>query len=1113
MNTAAILHKLRYGVGMALAVLAVSARADITIDDQPVLVTDPLAPNIVFILDDSGSMLEDAMPEDTSCSSAYSDGSKVINPGTGLLNSNVSAGCQSPDYNVLYYNPDSTYTAPVDADGNSLGDADFNAALIDGYYAYEDSGGSASTSTDADDSTVDLSEWTSESECESSGGGWGGGRGGGRGGSSSSCTTTTYPFSYYVWDSSNSGCNGYHSDDDCYDQVFVDTDDEDEMQNVANWYTYYRSRLMTAKAGISIAFQNMEDDYRLGYGRINDDDTISSGVEAFSASKADFYDWLFAQTSGYSYGTPLRRALGAAGEYFTTSEPYFDDPGDTSSEILSCRQNFTILTTDGYWNGDTATNSAATSENDNNGGPTITSDDGDSYTYEAVSPFRFSASDNLADIAMYYWKYDLMTSLANDVPTSDDDPAFWQHMVTLGIGLGVEGNVDSEEAFDAIDTGADIDWTSTSSNAGKIDDLLHAGVNSRGGFYSAQSPTEFAEGLKSALADIQSHTGSGTALSENSSTLTEDTRIYKASYKSGDWSGYLSAWTLDDDGNTDTRAWSATVPDAADRQLFTTIDSGDGLAGAELVWDSLDSDLQAALGDEDTLAYLRGDASNEVVNGGSYRTRSNTVIGDIVHSSPLYVGPPDEDKYEDTGWDEADTHVSFAQTYADRTPVVYIGANDGLVHAFDADSGEELFAYMPRSAALKGVSSLADTDYDHQYFMDGTLVSADVYFDDAWHTVLVGSTGRGGQSLFALDVTDPDNFSADDVLWEVDDSAALGNAIGAPVIAKLQDGDWVIVAGNGYNSTDATAQLLLFAVADGTVTAIDTGEGSDTAPNGLAGPLVWDSDDTADSLSDVAYAGDYLGNVWQFDLTDTSAAPELIFSAVDDSGNAQPITADMTGAYSDDEELWLFFGTGKYLSSEDITSTENGKIQSWYGLMPEDGAIGSRDELTERTIDTETTTDSYTVRSVSEASDGDMDGQRGWYMDLAVNGVAEGERMVLANTVQSGVLIGTTLIPEADSCNPAGDGFVMSVDPYTGASLTESYYDINGDGVIDENDLVNGLVVSGLSTGSTPSTPTFIDDTMKWQDESTSDNSIGVAPSSSGDAGTERISWGEVIEE
>jgi type IV pilus assembly protein PilY1 len=387
MKLSRTLFTLTASVGL---VLAAAPQVAAEPAQTPLYLLGGVDPNIMFIIDDSGSMNLAFVP-DTLCSLR------------------TTKRVKSAAVNTLYYDRNVTYPAPLNHDNSSLGDASFTAAWTNGY----DLAGRAS-------STVNLStsfrpNWSgSTTGCSDS---------------STYAHTTVEAAYYYVFDSTNTSCDGTLTDDDCYDKVVVSStsgpSSSDERTNFANWYSYYRTRLLTTKAGASRAFAPQGTSIRVGYGRINDGTatsidsvsvtTIVRGVRPFSSTdRQDFFTWLFGL--GTQTYTPLRRALDDAGKYFSsggTDGPWSSTPGTTGGTLASCRQSFTILTTDGYWNDAQASTAAARDNNDGSAGPTVTGPASTSYTYSAVSPFTDSRSNTLADVAMYYWKRDLLSSVAN----------------------------------------------------------------------------------------------------------------------------------------------------------------------------------------------------------------------------------------------------------------------------------------------------------------------------------------------------------------------------------------------------------------------------------------------------------------------------------------------------------------------------------------------------------------------------------------------------------------------------------------------------------------------------------------------------------------------------
>jgi type IV pilus assembly protein PilY1 len=511
------------------------------------------------------------------------------------------------------------------------------------------------------------------------------------------------------------------------------------------------------------------------------------------------------------------------------------------------------------------------------------------------------------------------------------------------------------------------------------------------------------------------------------------------------------------------------------------------------------------------VSYLLGDRSREQSQtNGIFRNRPNGILGDVVHSSPVFVGAPREELYKYTGWSEYGSYVTFAANNSNRTPVVYVGANDGMVHAFSDTNGTELFAFMPRAAVMHGVGAIADPDYDHRYFMDGGLTVQDVYLQPNWKTVLVGTTGRAGnnsadtsgKAIFALDVTNPASFDKNDVMWEISHNA-IGQITTKPVIAKLDDGHWYAILGNGYNSALGKPALIKIRLSNGDMTVIEV---TGNTGGGLAGPLVWDSN--GDGTFDTAYAGDLEGRVWSFNLN-TNATPSIVYQAKDASGNPQPITTTLTGSVDSNSKTWIFFGTGQYMTQADMSNRD---VQTWYGIRPEEtNASTTRANLRERTITEQADISGFIGRNVSAASPGDMSDRLGWFMDLRVSGSsALGERIVNPSMIRGDVLLGSTLIPIADACNPGGDGFIMAVDPFTGARLSRIYFDFNNDGQFNSQDLLNGVSPSGLSVGRIPSAGIFVGDNLFFNTDSGLQERIATNPGA-GAGETERVSWREVV--
>ena len=462
---------------------------------------------------------------------------------------------------------------------------------------------------------------------------------------------------------------------------------------------------------------------------------------------------------------------------------------------------------------------------------------------------------------------------------------------------------------------------------------------------------------------------------------------------------------------------------------------------------------------------LRCSDAAEIDQGGLFRNRAE-VIGDIVNSDPLFVGRQDFG-YSVLPGTEGSAYRTFrgAAPYASRPEMVYVGANDGLLHAFDANTGVERFAYLP-DALMHRVNALTRPNYVHRYLLDGSPGFGDAWVDlgsgDAWHTLLVGTLGAGGRGLFALDITDPANFAAGDVLWEftADDDADLGFTMNQASLVRAASGDWVVIAGNGYNSGNHRAALFILDAEDGSlIRKIDTGIGSAGVPNGLTTPAPVDLNH--DRITDAVYAGDLHGNLWKFDLSDPDPAnwdiayddgtdPAPLFLAVDALGDPQPITTRPEVTTHPDGGVMVLFGTGRYFDESDRLVPDTPQVQSFYGIRDQgSAATGGRAALLEQEVLGEF--DAFTdVRVRVSTQRQPQPGDEGWYIDLP----EAGERQVSLPILRRGRIVFTTLTPSGDPCDFGGTSWLMELNAITGGRLDYTPFDNNLDGYFDNADFV-----------------------------------------------------------
>ncbi len=1116
----------------------------------PLFTSTGVGPNILFILDDSDSMNHSYLPESVATMTNAN--------GDGVLD----GAALSAAVNTIYYDPNIIYTPPVYADGSSFPNAIFRDAWVDGYGSFESPVNSATVNL-AKSYQPSWTDLTLPSPTNPVGG----------------LFTSNYgtgdapdPQHAYYYLLKPSCPNIYFGNGDgrtsvCYEKVRVEGHDDE--QNFANWYSYYRTRLMMAKAGISRAFAQLGTTPRVGYGRLSiatastvdgvNVNTIERGVRTFSgADRSAFFSWLFAIPPAND--TPSRRALDSAGQYYSsegTSGPWSSTPGTNGGALLACRQSYTVFMTDGYWNGAEAGTTAAQANND--GVPPSGNRATAPISGPGNLPFTDAYPNTLADVAMYYWARDLCPSIDNQVPTSSLDPAFWQHMVTYGIGLGVPTAIDPATAFAAIAPRAAIAWPDPNtadpkddSNTARIDDLLHATVNSRGGFFNVNNPDQFAAALNATLSLITTaSTGSAASGAANSAKLTVGTQVYQAPFDPKDWSGKLQAFNVDTGtpatgttpaipAGTLTLAWeaSALLPalGASGRSIYTYNPSS--ATGVPFLWANLASSpsgtsqqdyLNTLAGTKDSngalrVDWLRGDRSHEKTTanpGGIFRARTN-LLGDIVNSSPVYVGSVDYG-YSLLPGAEGSSYTAFltSSAYTGRKPMLYVGANDGMLHGFNAASGQEKFAYIP-NAVFPNLSALTSPSYTHQYsYVDGLSGVGDIYdkntvIDGKWHTLLAGATGAGGRAVFTLDVTDPGTFGASNILWEYTnvnnadgtpnpDGSDLGYTLAQPSVVRLQNGAWAVIVANGYNSDNGHAVLFVLNALTGVVLQkIDTGVGApstpnnpdDPPPNGLSSPVAVDTDN--DRSVDTVYAGDLYGNLWKFDLScsDCSAGSwpvpsSPLFVAYDTLGVRQPITGKPNvGPVGVDQNgigLMVYFGTGQYFAAGDnVVGNNSPQVQTFYGLWDKGTAIANRANLQEQTITYQgkatlacatstcpTTANPIVVVSkntvcyaaTSTGCSASNTLVQGWALDLS----GLGERVVSFPTLRQGFVLFTTLIPDPDPCKSGGTSHFMAVGALSGGQTGTAPFGINGDSVVDSNDkvVINGVAyfASGIDLG------------------------------------------------
>ena len=643
-------------------------------------------------------------------------------------------------------------------------------------------------------------------------------------------------------------------------------------------------------------------------------------------------------------------------------------------------------------------------------------------------------------------------------------------------------------------------------------------------YFYATNPGELSNSLSKAFSSVVSTKSSSASIVADSVTLETGTHIYQAHFNSGDWTGDIQAFPLNLQGEVGDPDWSAQAQlDSKAHTSRVILTTKPGVGGVEFQWANLTATQQALLntdpvsGAADTygdkrLAYVRGDNSYELQEGLTPKFRDRThKLGDIVSSTPYYVGAPSF-YYPDHFIDYNDTDSYYSAFMADiaalnsdtgRTPMLYSGANDGMLHGFSAKTGEELIAYVP-NAVYANLPKLTDINYAHQYFVDGSPTAGDAYdafpgctdsaltveaspLTPCWRTVLVGGMNAGAKGIYALDVTNPDDFAVANashlVLWEIDSTTTgfseLGYTFGQPAIARMANGDWAVIVSNGYGSTSGAAILYIIDLATGSlIRALDTGV---TGGNGLSTAAPVDTD--GNGIVEYIYAGDLKGNLWKFDVRSTNpgqwksafnqgSTPKPLYIAKNASDILQPITAaPEIGQHPTGTGFMVFFGTGKYFEDGDNDPSST-PMQTFYGIWDKaNGTYGkTRSDLLQQTIDVEQTMTfgghTYDIRVTSDHpvtwDDGDAStspNHFGWYMDLKLDAggtgtAVPGERVIHPAFLRYGRIVFITLIPSQHACDYGGTGWLMELDSTNGGRLDVSPFDLNHDGAFDSQEYV-----------------------------------------------------------
>lgn len=1244
-----------------------------TVSQVPGLYVTPPRANLMFTLDDSGSMLSDAipdyasadrssstsgkvpLPEDSSSSalsgygaqfpSLWSSGSTYLSV-TWYKKSNPSAVyLRSADGNPLYYNPKVTYTPwPLASDDKQLNAAaDPTRVNIHAYYPW------TTTRQINLKQRLPLAETHGDDENYNF---WPATYFVYRNGVTSPLTVgkpqslkstdlsnfdkieikpyqtgTTTP-SVYARGAERSDCSGPVGPSGC--------SYAEELQNFANWLQYYRSRMLMAKGGVSAAFAQQGTNLRVGFGTLNSSGTVRQGVATFEGTRrTDFYNDLYPRPN--AGGTRLRQAANDVGQYFinglaaasgrAASYPWSETPTNApSASDYTCRRAFHVLSTDGFWNDNPLSGTTGGDQDTFSGRTPLKPGQTQGYAYSnsgsqqndplvgrfTIDPFKDTAHSNtLADIVAYYWKTDLRSSLANEVPSSLRDPAFWQHLTTYTVGLGVNGTgtvtalnspvvptnptslgypeleqyvgkrwLELQVLRDWLVTNKiPVTWSAPTADAPETgDDLIHASMNGRGKYFSASDPSTLKTNLAQALAEAADNPGSLANVVTQSPQVSAGSLVFQATYNPSQWSGRFYAFPQATDGTVDTTPsnarWEASnkMPTPDNRNIFSWNPTAS--TGSTFTWAGLTTAQQTAVGSTTILNYLRGSSADETANGGALRDRARYtvggvtggVLGDIVNGSPI-KGPSAGAGYERlaTGTPGQSTYASYRSStntgLDNMRNTLFLGANDGMLHAFELNTGVERFAYVPNSVysvprSLTGtelkLKMLSDPGYTHRFTVDGPPQIADAYIGaDAanlgWKTVLVSSTGTGSRGVFAMDVTDPNvstaGFGTGKLMWEFSEAnnADMGYVTGYPNVARMRDGTWVAIFGNGYDSTNGQAKLFIVNLQTGVV-VWEQGVGA-AGGNGLSQPnFVVNNNREVTAI----YAGDIKGNLWKFDVDNTDRSQwKVAFGATPNylplfAGSAtQPITVMPELSFHPNGGTMVSFGTGKLFEVEDTATSGNVNLntQAIYGIWDkpaETVGFSGTSTLVQQSIDTSLTAAANTSLTGTTANSIDWATKRGWYLNLNLSG----ERVNVNPQQVNSVLLIVTNRPDTDPCKSGGSSRLFTLDPITGSVPSFAVFDANNVGGITSADKgynvmtfsfgvlslptlqskkpANDVIVTeragsrgqtGARLGGVEKKPASAADCAQWLLAGGSNTTIAGVDISTCKAGTPRISW------
>jgi type IV pilus assembly protein PilY1 len=724
-----------------------------------------------------------------------------------------------------------------------------------------------------------------------------------------------------------------------------------ELQNFANWFTYYRKRKLMLAGAMGRVLEPITG-LRLGVVPFNNRTTVTMRDADATSAASNRYEIAgrFYLNSMATNGTPTHATMKHIGTQFDTN---------TGIVQFACQRNAMFVVTDGFANAHSET------------APSY-----DAARFGSGPPYSTTFANSLADFALAYYTNRLRASggsalTAGRVPSGDParpnpDLNTDLHVNTYGITLGARGTLfpSALNPFETDVFASPPTWpTPVADDPTMIDDLWHATINGRGQMYLANDVESMRLAIQGAFDDILSQQGAQSSVAVSSVNLDRgDSQAYLASYNPSGWVGDLIAAPVDKataaiDTALANRKWSAAellaARDWTTRIVFSAGSSGGMDFSTANVGAAVNPD-SANFTDAQVVEYLRGNRDGE---GDLFRKRQS-LIGAVVNAEPVLAR------------DEA---------------MVYLAAGSGMLHAFDTVTGKEEWAFAPPDG-LANLGKSVQRGWVYQTLLDATPAYARL---SGGGKLLVGGMGAAGRSYYALDVSSPKNKTAATAAaqfrWvfpaagDTTNRGRMGFTIGKPVITRTAaDGDVVLVTSgvdNGQTIGDGKGRLWMLDAATGTV--LKTFRTTDGTAGGLEAGLVHVSAfKEDDGTVRYAYGGDLLGNLWRFDLATSGAGEhvaELVATLRDAAGNAQPVTAAPELALVSGKRV-ILVGTGRLLDISDFGST---RTQTFYAIADGTTLLNARTSLAQQAY-TRGSGGSGTV----SASPVNWSTGRGWYMDL-----------------------------------------------------------------------------------------------------------------------------------